>query len=84
MLNRQRKVIYDERRRVLEGADLHEQVRAHSSTTSSTATSTAATGEGYPEDWDLDQLWTALRTLYPVGDHRRRRRRAEAGGGAAS
>ena len=29
-----------------------------------------ATAEGYPEDWDLDQLWTALSTLYPVGiDH---------------
>jgi preprotein translocase subunit SecA len=28
---------------------------------------TAATAEGYPEEWDLDQLWGALRTLYPVG-----------------
>ena len=27
VLNRQRQVIYEERRRVLEGADLHEQVR---------------------------------------------------------
>src|SRR6266853_4266765 len=27
VLNRQRKVIYDERRKVLEGADLHEQIR---------------------------------------------------------
>ena len=26
-----------------------------------------ATTEGYPEDWDLEQLWTALRQLYPVG-----------------
>ncbi len=29
VLNRQRKVIYAERRRVLEGEDLHEQIRAH-------------------------------------------------------
>src|SRR3712207_8269807 len=28
VLNRQRTVIYDERRKVLEGADLHEQVRS--------------------------------------------------------
>ena len=29
-----------------------------------------ATAEGYAEDWDLEQLWTALKTLYPVGiDH---------------
>src|SRR5205807_284055 len=27
---------------------------------------TGATSEGFPEEWDLDQLWTALRTLYPV------------------
>ena len=26
-----------------------------------------ATAEGYAEDWDLDKLWTALKTLYPVG-----------------
>ena len=29
-----------------------------------------ATAEGYSEDWDLEQLWTALGQLYPVGiDH---------------
>ena len=27
----------------------------------------AETAEGYPEDWDLCKLWTALKTLYPVG-----------------
>jgi preprotein translocase subunit SecA len=27
---------------------------------------TGATAEGYVEDWDLDKLWTALKTLYPV------------------
>ena len=54
VLNRQRQVIYDERRQVLEGADLHEQVRAHRSTTSSRATSTRATAEGFAEEWDLD------------------------------
>ena len=35
-------------------------------TTSSAATSTSATAKGFAEDWDLDQLWTALKTLYPV------------------
>ena len=32
------------------------------------------TADGYAEDWDLDQLWTALKTLYPVVGHRRRAR----------
>jgi preprotein translocase subunit SecA len=65
VLNRQRTVIYDERRKVLEGADLHEQVRNMVDDVA-TAYVEGATAEGYPEDWDLDQLWTALKTLYPV------------------
>jgi preprotein translocase subunit SecA len=66
VLNRQRLVIYDERRQVLEGADIHEQVRSFMDDVV-TGYVTAATAEGYPEDWDLDQLWTALKQLYPVG-----------------
>ena len=66
VLNRQRTVIYDERRRVLEGEDLHEQIR-HMIDDTIEAYVTAATAEGYPEEWDLDQLWTALKQLYPVG-----------------
>jgi preprotein translocase subunit SecA len=66
VLNKQRTVIYDERRKVLEGADLHEQVRNMIDDVIE-AYVTAATAEGYPEEWDLDQLWTALKTLYPVG-----------------
>jgi preprotein translocase subunit SecA len=66
VLNKQRTVIYDERRQVLEGADLHEQIR-HMIDDVITAYVEGATSEGFPEDWDLDQLWTALKTLYPVG-----------------
>ncbi len=66
VLNRQREVIYSERRRVLEGADLHEQVR-HFIDDVIKAYVVAATSDGYAEDWDLDQLWNALKTLYPVG-----------------
>jgi preprotein translocase subunit SecA len=65
VMSRQREVIYGERRRVLEGADLHEQVR-HMIDDVVTAYVQGATAEGYPEDWDLDQLWTALKTLYPI------------------
>ena len=65
VMNRQREVIYGERRRVLNGADLHEQVQ-HMIDDVITAYVTGATAEGYPEDWDLDQLWTALKTLYPA------------------
>jgi preprotein translocase subunit SecA len=66
VLNRQRLVIYDERRRVLEGEDIEEQVREFIDSTVEGYV-TAATKDGYPEDWDLDRLWTALKQLYPVG-----------------
>ncbi len=66
VLNKQRQVIYGERRRVLEGEDLHDQVRHFLADTVSGYV-TSATAEGYPEEWDLDQLWAALGTLYPVG-----------------
>ena len=65
VLNRQRTVIYDERRQVLEGADLHEQIR-HMVDDVIQGYVDAATTEGFAEEWDLDQLWTALKTLYPV------------------
>jgi preprotein translocase subunit SecA len=63
VLNRQRKVIYGERRQVLEGADLHEQVR-QMITEVITAYVTGATEEGFPEEWDLTLLWAAFRELY--------------------
>ncbi|HEY0636636.1 MAG TPA: preprotein translocase subunit SecA, partial [Pseudonocardiaceae bacterium] len=65
VMNRQRKVIYGERRRVLEGEDLNEQI-SHMLTDVITAYVDGATSGGYSEDWDLDKLWNALRTLYPI------------------
>ncbi|HVF05938.1 MAG TPA: preprotein translocase subunit SecA [Frankiaceae bacterium] len=66
VLNRQREVIYGERRKVLEGADLHTQVRGMIEDVVA-AYVEGATSDEYAEEWDLEQLWTALRTLYPVG-----------------
>jgi preprotein translocase subunit SecA len=63
VLNRQRHVIYSERRKVLEGADLHEQVRDMIDEVI-TAYVKGATSEGFPEEWDLDRLWGAFRELY--------------------
>ncbi len=65
VLNRQREVIYGERRRVLEGEDLQEQV-VHFMDDTIDAYITAETAEGFPEDWDLDRLWGAFKQLYPV------------------
>ncbi|HEX2771255.1 MAG TPA: preprotein translocase subunit SecA [Micromonosporaceae bacterium] len=66
VLNKQRMVVYAERMRVLNGEDLHDQVR-HMLDDVVGAYVDGATGDGYPEDWDLDQLWSSLKQLYPIG-----------------
>ncbi|TKV61509.1 preprotein translocase subunit SecA [Nakamurella flava] len=65
VMNKQRTVIYDERRRVLDGEDLHVQVQ-NMITDVLGAYVDGATAQGYAEDWDTETLWTALKTLYPV------------------
>ncbi|MEU4326170.1 preprotein translocase subunit SecA [Nonomuraea dietziae] len=65
VMNRQRKVIYAERHRVLEGADLHEQVRGFVTDVIKEYVA-AATAEGFSEEWDLDKLWKAFGDLYPI------------------
>ncbi len=71
VMNQQRTIIYEERRRILEGADMEGQVEGMI-TDVITAYVNGAASEGYVEDWDLEQLWTAVRTLYPVSvDHKK-------------
>jgi preprotein translocase subunit SecA len=65
VMNRQREVIYAERRLVLEGEDIGTQVGDFMAETIS-AYVRSATAEGYAEDWDLAQLWTAIKLIYPV------------------
>jgi preprotein translocase subunit SecA len=65
VMNRQRKVVYDERRSVLEGADMHEQVSGMVDDVIADYVANA-TADGFPEEWDLDKLWRALKQLYPV------------------
>jgi preprotein translocase subunit SecA len=66
VLNKQRTVIYAERRRVLDGEDVHEQI-IHMINDTVAAYVAGATGGGYAEDWDHDQLWSGLKQLYPIG-----------------
>ena len=79
MLNRQREAIYAERRRVLEGEDLHEQVR-HFLDDVVDGYVDAATADGFAEDWDLDPLWTALQDPLPGRASPSTRSMDEAGG----
>jgi preprotein translocase subunit SecA len=65
VMNRQRLVIYGERRLVLEGKDIGAQVQDFVAETLS-AYVRAATAEGFSEDWNLADLWTALKLIYPI------------------
>jgi len=65
VLNKQRQVIYGERAKVLEGQDLSDQILEFIDETVQ-AYVLAATSEGYPEQWDLDQLMMAMKNLYPT------------------
>ena len=65
VLNRQREAIYGDRRRILEGDDLHEKIQFFLEDTI-TAVVDEATMDGNGDDWDFEQLWTNLKQLYPV------------------
>ena len=65
VMNKQREVVYSERREVLEGADIKDLVRKFLNETV-TAYVDAATATGVAEDWDLETLWVALKVLFPI------------------
>jgi len=65
VMNRQREVIYGERRLVLEGEDISPQVQTFVADTL-VAYVNAETTNGFGEDWDLERLWQALKLVYPI------------------
>jgi preprotein translocase subunit SecA len=65
VLSRQRAVIYEERRRVLEGEDLHVQVQGFIDDVVAGYVE-QATAVGTPETWDLEALWGELKAIFPV------------------
>ena len=65
VMNKQREVVYSERREVLEGVDIKELVEVSLEETV-TAYVDSATQTGVAEDWDLNTLWNALKALYPI------------------
>ncbi len=65
VLNTQRKVIYGERRRVLGGEDLHQQIRFFITDVITDIVHSATSGS-FADEWDLDELWRDLEQVYPV------------------
>lgn len=65
VMNRQREAIYGDRRHILEGDDIsatfHEFLEQVVTDSVNLALAETAT------EWDLESLWTSLKTIYPVG-----------------
>ncbi|HET8664777.1 MAG TPA: preprotein translocase subunit SecA [Nocardioides sp.] len=64
VMDRQRHVIYAERRKVLEGADLKDQIATFIDDVVEGFVLGAT--EGFAEEWDLDALQSQLRQLWPM------------------
>ena len=64
VMNRQRHAIYGDRRKVLGGHQVDEQLRETVDRVVRSGVLQYTTG--LPDDWDLDTLWTEMRKLFPV------------------
>jgi preprotein translocase subunit SecA len=67
VMNVQRRVIYEQRRRVLEGADLSEEIKEAWLPEVVYNVASEYTMSELREDWDLDALVTAMEALYGTG-----------------
>ena len=65
VLNRQREAIYKDRGRILHGDDLKEQISGFVDEVL-TSIIDDRVSEGHAEDWDFDELWDALKQVYPI------------------
>ena len=65
VLTKQRKKFYEERSRILEGEDLDEHVERFITEVIGGIVTEHTKGVN-PEDYELDELWGALRTAYPI------------------
>jgi preprotein translocase subunit SecA len=67
VMNKQRKVIYQERQAVLQGEDIHDDIERFISDIASSYIRGANKGSDKPSAWDYEGLWKALSSIYPIG-----------------
>jgi len=66
VMNNQRTVIYEERRKILEGADIKDEALDMIADVVTETTQSYINKEVFPEEWDLEQTMANLSTVYPV------------------
>jgi preprotein translocase subunit SecA len=64
VMNEQRRVIYDQRNRILNGEDFGEQIREMLEDVVAAVVREGVAGEQYQEEWDVDGLLVSLRAYY--------------------
>ena len=64
VMNEQRRVVYDQRQRILMGENFGEQVREMVSELAEEAVQTRLGDAQYSEEWDLDALFVGLKQIY--------------------
>jgi preprotein translocase subunit SecA len=63
VMNEQRRIVYDQRRRILEGEDFGEQIQEMAEEVVAGVVQGGLEGE-YPEEWDLEGLVVSLKNVY--------------------
>jgi preprotein translocase subunit SecA len=66
VLNRQREAIYSDRRQILEGASIKDKVTTFIERAIGEVVNQHTGGAKNSGDWDLEQLWTDIRQIFPV------------------
>ncbi len=66
VMDLQRKVIYAERKKILEGEDIHDQALDIVRDVIASAVSEHASTELHPEEWDWEQLMARVREIFPT------------------
>jgi preprotein translocase subunit SecA len=69
VMNKQREVIYGERRRILEGADLRETIIGFLHQTIRDAVDMFCPETQTPQEWDLDELYDGLAQYFPLANY---------------
>jgi preprotein translocase subunit SecA len=65
VMNRQRTVVYEVRRAILRGEDLEGRIQGFLSDVIKSFVDEATSADA-PEDWDLEQLWGQLKSVFPA------------------
>ncbi len=66
VMDKQRHVIYDERRKILEGEDIHEQAIELVTDVVESTVARNANPDLPPEEWDWETLFAEMREIYPT------------------